>query len=707
VLLPAWDQIKKACAASPIGKRLPDALYVHESALPQLDPLLQTLEKTAHGLLPPDVEINLIKFHLNHPQISYLHYPHFDTDPHPALDFSFQVNLTHGTVQRRDYGKTSNPPILHRKETFIAPNYPHFADFAELTRQEETLGLLQQSRHIGTRLNWQKRLQDLGLEIQGHVLACPLEGSQRGSQRGTPPAPSTQLAKSTIDRHRAALHRPALSKPVRLAVEAGLLPEGTRFFDYGCGRGGDVLRVAQLGCIAEGWDPYYQPDTPWLEADVVNLGYIINVIEDPEERRNALVHGWQLTRRVLIVAAQVLVEDMNQGWLAYGDGVITSRNTFQKYYEQEELKAYIDQVLAVDAIPVALGIYFVFRDPTEAERFRASRFRSRATTPRVRTSISRFEAMQSLLQPLMDFYAERGRLPLAEEVAAQDSFQALITQFSSLKRAFNLVIQATSPGEWDAIRDRRRQDWLVYLALSQFGQRPRFSDWDQASQRDLKALFGSYRDACGAADLMLMGLGDLARIRECGERSSLGQLHPDSLWIHRDLIESLDPLLRLYEGCGARIFGRPEGATIARLHWKQAAVTYYTADHFETDPHPVVVNAMKIDLKSARVNYWEYDRSDNPPILVRKEQLVGPDHPLREKFAKLTRQEVQWGVLESRDRPCRWWTQRQWQQQMEERGAMLKGHRLVWRKDLDPYHRRILESQQRSLRSGDLDPPSQ
>jgi hypothetical protein len=31
--------------------------------------------------------------------------------------------------------------------------------------------------------------------------------------------------------------------------------------------------------------------------------------------------------------------------IAYGDGVITSRNTFQKYYDQEELKLYIDQVL--------------------------------------------------------------------------------------------------------------------------------------------------------------------------------------------------------------------------------------------------------------------------------------------------------------------------------------------------------------------------
>lgn len=68
-----------------------------------------------------------------------------------------------------------------------------------------------------------------------------------------------------------------------------------------------------------------------------------------------------MTKKFLVVAAQVLIDDRQQGQIAYGDGVITSRNTFQKYYEQEELKIYIDQVLSVDAIPVALGIYFVFR----------------------------------------------------------------------------------------------------------------------------------------------------------------------------------------------------------------------------------------------------------------------------------------------------------------------------------------------------------
>jgi len=53
----------------------------------------------------------------------------------------------------------------------------------------------------------------------------------------------------TIDRHKTALVRTDLSRPVRLALEHGLVPEGVTAFDYGCGHGGDVAR---LGLVVEG-----------------------------------------------------------------------------------------------------------------------------------------------------------------------------------------------------------------------------------------------------------------------------------------------------------------------------------------------------------------------------------------------------------------------------------------------------------------------
>jgi len=51
-------------------------------------------------------------------------------------------------------------------------------------------------------------------------------------------------ANAGVERHRTAIERTDLSKPVRLGLEDGLFPAGTTFFDYGCGRGGDVARMA-------------------------------------------------------------------------------------------------------------------------------------------------------------------------------------------------------------------------------------------------------------------------------------------------------------------------------------------------------------------------------------------------------------------------------------------------------------------------------
>jgi DNA phosphorothioation-associated putative methyltransferase len=162
------------CQRSPVGKHLPDALYVHQSALSALDPTLQAVEAQARTAVPLAAQATLVKFSLSQPQVAYLFYPDFDTEAHPALHSSIQVNLKTGMVGDRDYSTTSNPPVLHRKETFVTPDYPHYDRFGWLTQQEETLGLLEQSRGIGFQQAWDKRLRDRGLEIHDHALACAI-----------------------------------------------------------------------------------------------------------------------------------------------------------------------------------------------------------------------------------------------------------------------------------------------------------------------------------------------------------------------------------------------------------------------------------------------------------------------------------------------------------------------------------------------------
>ena len=97
---------------------------------------------------------------------------------------------------------------------------------------------------------------------------------------------------------RTAIRRSSLSRPVALALHDGLIDSERTFFDYGCGRGDDLMRLHKMGISVTGWDPAFFPEEKRARADTVNLGYVVNVIEDPEERIVVLAAAWALCRKV-------------------------------------------------------------------------------------------------------------------------------------------------------------------------------------------------------------------------------------------------------------------------------------------------------------------------------------------------------------------------------------------------------------------------
>ena len=658
VTLEKFSTIVSSCKQSSVGKQLPSALYVHRDALTNLDPVLKDYESRARKLVDNLDRATIIKFGIDRPKISYLYYPDFDRDPHPQLHQSIIVDLTTEQVTLRQYHNSHNPPILHRKETFVSQDYPRYRAFAELTREEVALGLLDNSRHIGTLQEWIRLLLQEGIEIVDHHVACPID------------SPAAKKQTILIERHKAALKRSELSRPVRIALESNIFKEGTTFFDYGCGCGEDIKQIDDLGYSSSGWDPYYRPDAPQEPAEIVNLGYILNVIEDIAERRQALIKAWSLTQRVLIVSAQVLVDDRRRGLVAYGDGVVTNRNTFQKYYEQEELKLYIDQVLEVESIPAGLGIYFVFRHETEAEHFRASRIYSSLSTPRVQGKVRNFEDYRELLTPLMNFYTERGRLPAKGELASE---AAIKEEFRSYQRAFKLILQATDRSEWDTIAEKRRQDLLVYLALGKFSGRPTIRKLSPEIKADVKALFGSYKQACTIADLLLINVGDMSKIANLCKNSDIGKQLNGAIAVHISALEKLPPLLRLYEGCASRNFYRLENANIVKIYYNKPKITYLVYPEFDTQAHPALQATMEIDLHNLSVTYHDISDETNPLILHQKDALVAPDYPSYKKFVRLTKKEQKSGLLKNRDAIRRL---HGWIRCLRENEIVIEGHKL-------------------------------
>ena len=135
-----------ACGASPIGKKTPEALYVHATAIDQLPPALRVFEGCARAYIGRVEGANIVKLNRLEPRISYLSYPDFENDPHPPLMQSLGVHLQTFRVRTRNYANIRNPPILHRKETFLPPEHPLRAKFARLTAAEESKGYSTRAR---------------------------------------------------------------------------------------------------------------------------------------------------------------------------------------------------------------------------------------------------------------------------------------------------------------------------------------------------------------------------------------------------------------------------------------------------------------------------------------------------------------------------------------------------------------------------------
>jgi DNA phosphorothioation-associated putative methyltransferase len=161
--------VADCCEDSAIGYKQHGSLSVHVSALEELDPLLRLYEGCANRTIGRLDGATIIKFYAHKPQISYLFYPDFDINPHPAIHTSMHIDLRDLSVSYQDYSDLYNPPILVRKEAFVTASYPHYDKFAKLTRQEEKLGIFDKSGGFKERelLNC---LEENCVRIKGHRL---------------------------------------------------------------------------------------------------------------------------------------------------------------------------------------------------------------------------------------------------------------------------------------------------------------------------------------------------------------------------------------------------------------------------------------------------------------------------------------------------------------------------------------------------------
>ena len=614
-----------------VGKHLPDAVYLHVSLAAELGGDVEALVARAVKLAKAEPgAFHIVKFACDEPKVSLLAYPTFFEDGFPPLAAAWVVDLVRRSATVRRYAQNGNPPILHRKEMLLPAGHAQHAEFAALTKRAEELGLFDATSDIGTLRPWEARLRRVGLRCVGNDLVVLGDEELEESDED-------------IARYRTALARYSLSTPMQALWRAAYLDGEYSVFDYGCGRGDDMRALAERGLRVGGWDPHFAKERAKEAADVVNLGFVLNVIEDPRERREALLAAWQLTSKVLAVAVLIGGRSAYERFRLFRDGVLTARGTFQKYFTQLELRQYLEDTLQREPVPMAPGLFFVFPTDEEEQRFLASRQMSRrpsSSLPRVPREPraprepkgrrpTKWEVHAELLDAFWARTTELGRLPEEEEFArAAELRDVLGTAQSVLKKLVGL----RGGADIDASRVAKMDDILVYLALNVFERRKSFGSLPDTLRRDIRAFWSNYSNAQTDAQRLLFSAGRVEVIHEaCALAAERGLGYLDgshSLQLHSSLVRELPAVLRVYVGCAARLYGDVESSDVVKIHIGSGKLTLMMYDDFLGKAVPMLFERIKIDLRRQDISFFEYgeDTPAQPVYLKARFLRAGLDN---------------------------------------------------------------------------------
>jgi DNA phosphorothioation-associated putative methyltransferase len=642
---------------SNFGKKILDRLYLHLSAVETLEGTAaqRVAEAIRRSGRTPDSDFNVVRIREDTEEVALLQYPLFFEESFPALRHSWRVHVPSGLVSFRDYSRSLNPPILHRKELLLPPSHPRRPEFEARTRFAESIGLFDNPVSIGFRRQWEQLVASKGYSIIGGeftaVSNADLEDTDSVEFGGA----------ATVERHRTALSRKFLSAPVQALLRHRVLEPGKTFFDYGCGKGDDLVGLMSLGYSVAGWDPHFRRDSHLLQSDVVNLGFVINVIENLGERIAALQGAFALTTGALSVAA-ILWSSSAPSSRPFGDGVLTTRNTFQRFYKQAELQMFIEGVLDEQAFPVAPGIYFVFRDryleqrfltgrqqdPTRAPRLLATRDLTSPDRVRCRHKRPQLDATRTAaLAELWNTCIELGRLADPDEYPRIEAIAELI---GSWKRALNRMLGAHDPVLLQRAAAGRTEELCLFFALQAFESRRNRTIVDPRLKRDIRTFFGSLSAAEPEGIRLLKRSADPAEIHAACESASaegVGWLDgTHSLMLHTSMVRQLPTVLRAFIGCATSLYGDVSSTDLIKIHIQSSKVTLMKFDDFEGSPVPLMIERVKIKLREQDLDYFEYGGQYPPTPLFFKSRYINEEFPGYAEQLEFDRNLLKLGIVD-------------------------------------------------------------
>jgi DNA phosphorothioation-associated putative methyltransferase len=492
-------------------------------------------------------------------------------------------------------------------------------------------------------------------------------GASRRKQKGTSQSKEVSAgAGKPIRRSRTAIRRYRCSKPVSIALADGVINKTTSVFDYGCGHGEDAAYLRSRGIRVETWDPHFSPDAPLRSSAVVNLGYVLNVIEDPAERLDTLRRAFSLAKTAFVVS--VRIDGALQEAAEFGDGWLTDVGTFQKFFGQEEFRKYLESALERHAYLVAPGVAYVFVDQIAEAQYLATRAFSRRLE--YRTDLIEDFAKNKIARRYVNFANRLGRLPTRNEFSGYDK---LLTTFGSQQRLQRLALRQVDREAFEGSREQCREDVLTYLSMLRLQglPPPPLHGLPSDIRNHVLGVWGVYKNALGEAQRFLFSLGNPEAVSTVCRTAGVGKLLPEDLYVHRSAENDLPALLRLLIFAGWLIVGEIS-YDLVKIALDGRALSFLQYSNFDEDPHPTLARSIRVHLPRAHFAIRDYRSAANPPILHRKETMVRSDYPHFEAFKQLTEKEEALGLLSAEGIGFR----DSWQSLLRASGVEIVGHTL-------------------------------
>ena len=170
------------------------------------------------------------------------------------------------------------------------------------------------------------------------------------------------------------------------------------------------------------------------------------------------------------------------------------------------------------------------------------------------------------------------------------------------------------------------------------------------------------------ASIALETLADRVR------KLSVGKRVGGAVYLHRDALEQHDAVLFGAVCSFASAAAVAFRWNVCKLSLYRQKVSLLDYPGFRDDAHPVLAAAVSLNLKDTVASIRRYSSNGNRPILHRKELLLDVSDPDYARFSALTDQEEGAGLFSA---PTTIGHERGWSRLLQERGLMIRGHRVL------------------------------